>query len=588
LLLTDNFSTQPLLWISCTLALLTAACKPQLEVSEPAADPRILSVSFLLNSDSLNETVSTIEFKLPETALPPSNHFEGTLQNTGSNNDSNIRVVVDTFATASDPAMNISTLPMFLLQLVQDGSDIVPVQRGPQRGEHPYWEFIPEPGKTWDEPADGGWSRAALPFSLKEKNQNCTHNGLLTFLYRNPGEISRLVWQISSETCLYLKADMWGTVTASYVPESIPASDQLIKAYRQEVASRLPVRPLEKLTEEYPGMNLAALLPPGRADISVYGLVINGIHYRSECPTRAGPYPYCDVLDLPSYSLAKSIFAGSGYMLLTREWPEFATTTVSQLLPECRLADKRWDDVSPAQLLNMTTGNFDSAVTNRDEDSRKMNTFFLDESHAGKIQFSCEAWPRKSLPGTQMVYHTTDTYLLGAVMNAFLQQKQGSQADIYQDLIYQQLFKPLELSPVLRWTQRTYDEESQAFTGFGLIFHSDDVARIAQSLNSDSPISRKLAGADLDAAMFRSGKPEHTSPDPHGLAYNNGFWGVDVSAWVDCPGHTWVPFMSGYGGISVAMFPNGSVYYYFTDSNQHGFQNAAVEINKALNYCKES
>jgi hypothetical protein len=45
--------------------------------------------------------------------------------------------------------------------------------------------------------------------------------------------------------------------------------------------------------------------------------------------------------------------------------------------------------------------------------------------------------------------------------------------------------------------------------------------------------------------------------------------------------------MSGYGGIVVAMLPNGGVYYYFSDSNQHTFSNAAIEANKALNYCEE-
>jgi hypothetical protein len=44
--------------------------------------------------------------------------------------------------------------------------------------------------------------------------------------------------------------------------------------------------------------------------------------------------------------------------------------------------------------------------------------------------------------------------------------------------------------------------------------------------------------------------------------------------------------MVGYGGITVVMFPAGGVYYYFTDSNQFGFQKAAMEANKTLNYCE--
>ena len=30
----------------------------------------------------------------------------------------------------------------------------------------------------------------------------------------------------------------------------------------------------------------------------------------------------------------------------------------------------------------------------------------------------------------------------------------------------------------------------------------------------------------------------------------------------------WIPFMSGYGGITVAMAPNGATYYYFSDNEE--------------------
>jgi hypothetical protein len=322
------------------------------------------------------------------------------------------------------------------------------------------------------------------------------------------------------------------------------------------------------------------------ADASVYGLVLNDVHYRSECPTRYGPYPFCDVLDLPSYSLAKSVLAGLAYLLLSNRWPEFAAIPVSRLVPECRLADQRWDEVTAAHLVNMTTGNYRSAVFNADEDN-DMGAFFTAETHADKLRFSCEAWPRQSSAGTQWVYHTTDTYLLGVAMNNFLKQKLGDEADIHRDLLYPEIFEPLDLSPVLSWSQRTYDDRAQPFTGYGLIFYSDDLVRIALALNSDSSIRTTLAATDFATAMFRAGAPWPAPPGPQGLAYSLGFWGVDAAGWIDCSTATWIPFMSGYGGIVVALLPNGGVYYFFTDSNQHGFRKAAVEANKALNFCKE-
>jgi hypothetical protein len=81
-----------------------------------------------------------------------------------------------------------------------------------------------------------------------------------------------------------------------------------------------------------------------------------------------------------------------------------------------------------------------------------------------------------------------------------------------------------------------------------------------------------------------AGKPIHGA---HNTAYMNGFWAIAAKQWMPCEAETWIPFMSGYGGITVAMFPGGGVYYHFTDSGKYGFRRAAIEANKVLNYCKE-
>lgn len=569
-----------------TLVILQACAPVQVEAPEKSSGP--LGFDFLQGSEPLSSPVSTHFFLPPGKLATSSNNFEGVLTLDPDKASSQLEVLTDTFNIIPNESLKIEELPPFSIRFVTDGNDLIPLRRNPQRSEHPYWEIIAEPGKTWDDPGDHGWSRASLPFTLKEKNENCTHNGLMTFLYRSDGSTSRVAWQVSSETCLYVKLNLWGTLDAEYAPRSIPSSGEVISAHRNEVANRLPVKPFSSLALDHPGLEQLAFEPPGVDDVTVYGYIVNGVHYRSDCPTRYGPYPFCDVLDLPSYSLAKSLVASIAYQLLVTRWPEFATIPVSELIPECKTADKRWDDVLPIHLLDMTTGNYDSMIINVDEESAAMQTFFLARSHSGKVQFSCNAWPRKSSPGTQWAYHTTDTYLLGVAMNSFLKRKLGSQADIYLDLLYPQVFNPLELSPALQWTQRTYDERYQPFSGYGLIFHADDIARLAQALNSDQSTTQYLDSVDFEGSVLPANSPANTLYDAKGLSYSRGFWGVDASRWMNCKDITWIPFMSGYGGIVVAMFPDGSVYYYFTDSNQHGFRNAAVEANKAINYCKES
>ena len=571
------------------MLLYVSASGAQTPASDEVVQPRpqkLLGMEFLLGKAPLAAPLATSAFTPPETSSLPTQPFNGLLTFATKGAFGGIKIHVDTFDITSDKQSNLAVLPPFTFEYVSDGPVLIPAKREPQRSNHPYWEIMLEPGRSWTDANDMGWSRASLPFSLKEKNQNCLHNGLLTFLYKTDGSISRVAWQVTSETCLYLKVDLWGMIDAEYAPGPVPASSEIISAYRKHTSRRLPAKSFSSLAVDYPGLEPTAFRPTGAVDVSVYGFFLNSVHYRSECPTRYGPYPFCDVLDLPSYSLAKSVFGGLAYLLLSSQWPEFAAIPVSRLIPECKLPDQRWNEVTPAHLVNMTTGNYRSAVFNADEDN-DMDAFFVAQGHGDKLRFSCEAWPRQSPAGTQWVYHTTDTYLLGVAMNNYLKQKLGDEADIHRDLLYAKLFRALELSPVLSWSQRTYDDRAQPFTGYGLVFQSDDLLRIALALNSDSGVSNILSSTDFDTSMFRDGAPWPTPPAAGGMAYSLGFWGVDVSGWIGCPTATWIPFMSGYGGIVVALLPNGGVYYFFTDSNQHGFRKAAVEAHKALNFCKE-
>ncbi len=172
-------------------------------------------------------------------------------------------------------------------------------------------------------------------------------------------------------------------------------------------------------------------------------------------------------------------------------------------------------------------------------------------------------------------------------MAEFLRDKAGPQADIFRDLIEQRLFSPLGLSQLSRVSQRTYDEAAQPFTAYGLFFLSDDIARLSRFLISGKNHSRLFRTQDFERAMFRETDDLLRWGYSSGEAYAMGFWGFDVAPFLSCKNTTWVPFMSGYGGLIVALLPNGTVYYYFTDGGYRSWKDAAVEINKIDNYCKE-
>src|SRR3546814_145179 len=119
--------------------------------------------------------------------------------------------------------------------LVQTGSHIVPVRRDSVPGSHPHWEYVLSPGRVWDEAGDNGYSRVALPFALQQKNANCMHNGVLTFLFKDDGSVSKVAYQIASETCLYFKADLWGMLAAGYTPSPVADAAALAADHPAEV-----------------------------------------------------------------------------------------------------------------------------------------------------------------------------------------------------------------------------------------------------------------------------------------------------------------------------------------------------------------
>ena len=136
----------------------------------------------------------------------------------------------------------VGNFPNFDFEFVADGGDFIPVRRGAIPGRHPSWEIILEPGRVWEDAEDGGYARVSLPFALEERNENCMHNGVLTFLIRSDGSVSHAAWQISSETCRYEKFDAWGWLHARFVPHTVAAARATIDAYHHEVAARLPVQ----------------------------------------------------------------------------------------------------------------------------------------------------------------------------------------------------------------------------------------------------------------------------------------------------------------------------------------------------------
>ncbi|GGW91100.1 choice-of-anchor D domain-containing protein [Alteromonas halophila] len=543
-----------------------------------------LTYATLSNTSALS-LVDYQHYGVPAEAANPGNTLEGTLSLTVSPG-----TLTEQGTALASAYTNPDSLPPFTFDFVQYGTHVLPVERQVVNTGHTAWEWVLLPGRVWNESTDNGYSRVALPFALQEINANCTHNGVMTFLFKDDGSVSQVAYQIAQETCEYFKYNLHGKVSADFTPGEVSERATVINRYVQEYANRLPVKPLSALVTDYPAAGIVTAnigSDQSASHLSAYGVLVDGTHYRGACQTRYGLYPFCNVMALPSYSTAKTIVAGLGVMRAEQAFGgSQQDLTVSSYVSAC--SGSQWQDVTLLNTLDMATGNYDSNQDSADEGAQKtVDDFFLVASHADKIAHSC-AYPRKTAPGTQFVYHTSDTYIVSRLLQQYYEQQAGSGADYFTDLLVEDIFKPLYLSPLSYASKRTYDSQAQVWGGFGLTLTGDDFVKLGQFMGQGAG---QLGGQTVldptllaEAMQQTSNRGLSTAP---GSRYQHSVWAYDLSASteVTCTTSTWIPYMSGFGGIGVVMLPNDMVYYYVSDNNQYGFTKSLKELEKISPIC---
>ncbi|MFI1678446.1 hypothetical protein [Streptomyces sp. NPDC020607] len=538
-----------------------------------------------LTGGTARDTVTDSAFALPAHAAPPAHSFEGTLALKGLSTAGGFRALKDPDGYGDTAATR--HLPPVDIALVQNGSHLVPAKRGLQYTGNPAWNLAVGPGRAWNEDSDGRRTRASLPFALVERNANCVHNGALTFLF-DATSISEVRYQITTETCEYFQFDMWGQVPADYRPGPVDGAEDLRRAYFSEVKDRLPTKPISALATDYPdsGVDVAKLgsgITPSA--LSTFGFYFGGVHYVGNCRTRQGQYPFCGQMLLPSYSTAKSAFAGTAMLRLVQRYgPSVARQKLSKRIPETA-GKTAWRGVTLDHALDMATGNYFRPGYETDESGHVMADFFAAEPYADKMRLALSS-PRKARPGSKWVYHTSDTFLATRAMDNYLKAKAGSGADVF-DMLRDDVLEPIGVGPDSLVSSRTDNSPGGApFGGYGMFWTQDSVAKFAKFLNNDHGTvngSQILDPKLLAATMQRTPKARGmTTTGTKPMKYQNGFWGREFTA-ADNPAYTtpfYVPFMSGYGGITVAMMPNGATYYYFSDNNEFSWSAAVTEAGK--------
>lgn len=545
-----------------------------------------------LFTGSSTAPVDDSAFALPANAAMPDHVFEGRLELLNEATSGGFSEIKDTYAYTGNGDHPRKHLPEFSFEFVQNGSHLIPVTQGLIYTTHQNWNYIIGPGRVWKENSDNGYSRAAFPFALVQRNANCTHNGVMTFLFNNSG-ISKVRYQITQETCFYYKVNLWGQLNATYSAYSVSNAATYKANHATEVGNRLPTKPISALATDYPssGINVSVFgsgITP--AHMTYYGVVYNGTNYVSGCTTRYGTYAFCENLRAPSYSTAKSAFAGVALMRLGQKYGTGVyNLLIKDYVPEYTSSPGVWTNVTFNHTIDMGTGNYRLAGYQSDEGGSYMETFFLAEPYTDKITAAFN-FPSKVAPGTFWNYHSSDTFIVTRAMNNYLQTQEGSGADVF-NMVKNEVFVPIKLTTGVSTIRTDNSNTGAPFGGYGLFWTQDDIAKVAKFLNNDNGYANgsQILQVDMLADSMQDDSSDRglDTTGNTGFKYNNGFWAEDFTpaAFPQYSCTFYAPFMSGYGGITVVMMPNGATYYYFSDNDEFSWYNAVHEANKLSPHC---
>jgi len=512
-------------------------------------------------------------------------------------NSGHFQPIKDSYQIAKNPLLKAAQLPPIKFSFVRQGIHLVPFDWSVQTGHHPQWEWQVSPGYQWTE-ENTNYRVMVFSFALQERNANCTHNGVIKIVLDPKTKKQQGIFQIASETCAYFQFNWVGALSVKLkaLPLSQKALD-MIKIFKQQQSSKIKTLDAQALLAAYPKLNLNKLLAKDLSASSVSGVVIKGVNYRLNCGTRAGEYPFCDALALPSFSTAKSLFAGLIFMRMQALVPGIDKLLVTKLIPECD--PDKWHHVTLGDLLNMRTGIYRSKDPHADESSKPMLEFFLVQTAKQKLQLACGLFSRKSEPGKRFHYHTSDTYLAGVMFNRIFA-KISDQSDVYNSIFKGEILPKLGLSPLLEKTKRTYDPQQQAFTGWGMTYYASDLIKLVNFLWQQDRLAKSQQKANRDGSILDNPildsqvltqvmHPAMASvardAGVQTMRYNHGFWALEASQSLACKQPRWIPFMSGFGGISVVMISPDVLYYNFSDNYRFEWLRSVKALNQVMDLC---
>ena len=472
-------------------------------------------------------------------------------------------------------------LPAFDVAFFTDGEHLVPavrmIVRSPGAKVSPTsGGVILSPGRVWSEPGDQGLSRASFPFVLVNALDNSTHNGLATFVFDDT-RVSNLRIQFTQETAEWKRDDYWGQARMTYAPGPIADEARLRAEIDAERRLETPIKPWSSLPAAQHSPWFDAF--DGDAapdDISANGLVIDGTLYVKGCHTRSGPYPYCRHMRHGVFSVTKSLGAAIALLRLAAKYGDGVFDLKIADYVSVTATHDGWQDVTFADALSMAVPIGDTGPR-RDwpdpqPDENKPKFFRWMEAGAARekldrgFTYGKYPWAR----GEVVRYNTAVTFTLAAAMDAFLKQKAGPHAHLW-EMVVDEVYRPIGIfhAPTMH-TLEADGSRGIPLLGYGLTPTIDDIAKLSTLLQQGGRHggAQILSAAKIDDALSRTGTMGLSTLRRNRFGdqrYHLSFWSVPYRTGLGC--RFQIPFMLGYGGNFVVLLPNGVSAFRFADGN---------------------
>jgi len=386
---------------------------------------------------------------------------------------------------------------------------------------------------------------------------------------------------------------MWGQVPMRYESQPVERIGELTAAFVAEIDAEMPIRPWSDLEEQY-GSETLDLFTVGlaREDISAAGIVFDGTIYLQPSATRHGDYPYPRQMQHAAMSISKSIGAGVGMLWLAEEYGEEVFDLRIADYLNVTAAHDGWSEVTFGDVLDMATGVGDNAPhrlpydVDANETGPNYVKFYLAETTEAKLDAAFAAADYSWGPGEVLRYTSAQTFVLAAAMNAFLESREGPGTDVWQRLT-EAVFRPIGIHHMTM--MRVPDEDGNGavpLMSSGLRLTVDDIGKITTLLqNGGSHDGRQLLHEGrLRDALCRTGRltglPTGRSFEYGDQAYHASFWSLPYRTKDGI--FFQVPFMSGAGGNTVFLAPNGVSTFVFTDEGQDSYSLNSPAVAEAI------